>query len=153
MTIPNSAILPALLMAAALLFTILAARLTPPGGHLPFVAGALASALLAWQLFADLRSAAGPTSAPPRQSRLLLLLGLLLAFLYLAGFALTLPLFVTLYWRFHAGAAWRASLLAGAASATLVLTGSSRWIDIPTHPGLLWSWLGSWSPPLSFPPL
>lgn len=142
MTFPAAATLPAFLLPAALLFTFLATRLSPPGGHLPFAAGALASALLAWQLFVDLRSPAGPKPAPPRQSRLLLLLGLLLAVLYLAGFALTLPLFVTLYWRFHAGAAWRASLLAGAAAATLVLAGSSRWLDIPAHPGLLSSWLG-----------
>lgn len=142
MTFPKPAILPALLLAVALLFTVLAARLTPPGGHLPFVAGAIASALLAWQLHVDLRFATGPTPAPPRQGRLLLLLCLLLAALFLAGFVLTLPLFVILYWRFHAGAAWRASLFAGASAAALVLAGSSRWLDIPTHPGLLWSWLG-----------
>lgn len=108
------------------------------------VVAAMTSLLVLAQLAMDVRKqeeAAGGAGREREERRLMLLLGVWLVAIYLAGFSIALPLCAGYYWRTRAGASWPATLAAAAAAVALLEGVLGKALGIGLYPGALSEWM------------
>jgi putative tricarboxylic transport membrane protein len=128
--------------AAALRFYPYSSEGGPGSGFLPFWLG-LAMAALALMLFLRRARVADPEfPTGERRTRLLLVLGLTIAFVVLLkplGMILTTMLYLIAIVRFFGGHAWWVAVTVGIGAAAFNYLVFAHWLRVPFPQGILWT--------------
>lgn len=140
MTVREHTTVNVVLLLVVAMFGALGATLSRTAGTVPLVVACITAAFAGAQLVADRMKPPATAEAAPERSIMLTLLALLAA-LYFAGFALALPAFAGLYWRWRAGASWKACLAVTAVLIAAVYGGLTLLLRMDIYPGAFAEWL------------
>lgn len=130
------------LLACSITFLVLATRLSFVAAMVPLSIALPTAVLIAAQLTIDWRR---PTVIPAAEAAtgersIALSMLVLLAALYLLGFAITLPVYAGIQWRNRAAGTWKAALAITIGLFAFLYGGLVQLLHIDLFEGILWTW-------------